>query len=154
MERPLDDRGPTPLDAQLCFALYAASHAMNRVYKPLLDPLGLTYTQYLVLLVLWERDDATVKDLGARLYLDSGTLTPLLKRMEGAGLVTRRRDPEDERLVRVTLTEAGHALRTDAARVQTAVAGACGLDLASIRSLQDRLVALRGDLSGDEPHAA
>lgn len=152
MEPPLDD--PVPLDAQLCFALYAASHAMNRVYKPLLDPLGLTYTQYLVLLVLWERDDTTVKDLGARLFLDSGTLTPLLKRMEAAGLLRRRRDPADERLVRVSLTGAGHALRTEATRVQAAVFGACGLDLAAIRSLQERLVALRDDLAGDETRAA
>lgn len=150
----MDGPGPSPLDAQLCFALYAASHAMNRVYKPLLDPLGLTYTQYLVLLVLWERDDVTVKDLGTRLFLDSGTLTPLLKRMEATGLIRRRRDPADERLVRVSLTDAGRALRTEVAKIQTAVSGACNLDLAAIRSLQERLVALRSDLAAEAPHAA
>lgn len=142
----MDGPGPSPLDAQLCFALYAASHAMNRVYKPLLDPLGLTYTQYLVLLVLWERDDVTVKDLGARLFLDSGTLTPMLKRMEATGLIRRRRDPADERLVRISLTDAGTALRSEAVRIQDTAFLACAIDLGAIRSLLERLVALRGDL--------
>ncbi len=150
----MDDPGPAPLDAQLCFALYAASHAMNRLYKPVLDPLGLTYTQYLVLLVLWERDDVTVKDLGARLFLDSGTLTPLLKRMEAAGTIRRRRDPGDERLVRVSLTAAGQALRAEAVRIQDTAAVACAIDSGAIRSLLDRLVALRGDLVAATGRAA
>lgn len=105
---------PLNLDHQLCFALYAASRAMIQTYRPALDALGLTYPQYLVMLVLWGEDDQSVKDIGARLMLDSGTLTPLLKRMETVGLIERRRDPEDERRVRILLTEAGRALRDEA----------------------------------------
>ena len=99
------------LDLQLCFALYSASLAMTKLYKPMLAPLGLTYPQYLAMLVLWEADDVTVTTLGERLMLDSGTLTPLLKRLESAGLVQRLRDATDERRVRVLLTPAGRALR-------------------------------------------
>ena len=94
-----DINDPLRLDAQLCFALYGASLAMTKLYRPVLEGLGLTYPQYLAMLVLWESDDVTVGDLGRRLGLDSGTLTPLLKRLEAAGLVTRRRDPRDERQV-------------------------------------------------------
>ncbi|MGB6101852.1 MAG: MarR family transcriptional regulator, partial [Comamonas sp.] len=97
------------LDRQLCFALYSASLAMTRLYKPLLDAIGLTYPQYLAMLVLWERDGLTVSELGERLSLDSGTLTPLLKRMEVAGLLQRERDAQDERCVRVVLTRTGRA---------------------------------------------
>jgi DNA-binding transcriptional ArsR family regulator len=97
------------LDNQLCFALYSASLAMTKLYKPLLDELGLTYPQYLAMLVLWERDGLMVSELGERLSLDSGTLTPLLKRLEAAGLVARIRDVQDERRVHITLTPAGHA---------------------------------------------
>ena len=99
------------LDNQLCFALYSASLAMTKLYKPLLDALGLTYPQYLVMLSLWERDGLTVSELGERLFLDSGTLTPLLKRLEAAGLLVRLRDVQDERRVRITLTGQGRALR-------------------------------------------
>src|SRR5437879_6243363 len=95
------------LDDFLCFAVYSANLAFHRVYKPLLDELGLTYPQYLVLVVLYEQDDQTVGDLGDKLFLDSSTLTPLLKRMEGVGYVTRQRDPEDERQVRIRLTPRG-----------------------------------------------
>ncbi|HWU17783.1 MAG TPA: MarR family transcriptional regulator, partial [Devosia sp.] len=105
----------------LCFAVYAAGHAFNRFYKPRLDALGLTYPQYLVFLVLWEGDDLTVKALGERLLLDSGTITPLLKRLEARGLVVRRRDAEDERQVRVLLTDAGRALREQALSIPLAV---------------------------------
>ncbi len=119
---------------------------MNRAYKALLDPLGLTYPQYLVLLALWERDDLAVGGLGARLHLDSGTLTPLLKRMEAAGLVGRRRDPSDERVVRVSLTEAGRALRATAGEVQAAVACACGLSPADLAGLRDGLSGLRDSM--------
>ena len=94
------------LDNQLCFALYSTSLAMTKLYKPLLEELGLTYPQYLVMLVLWEQDDVAVSELGSRLYLDSGTLTPLLKRMEAAGLLARSRSAEDERRVNIALTEA------------------------------------------------
>jgi DNA-binding MarR family transcriptional regulator len=97
------------LDNQVCFALYSASLAMTKLYKPLLEDIGLTYPQYLVMLVLWEGDQLMVSELGERLYLDSGTLTPLLKRLESAGLLTRLRDAQDERRVRIALTDAGRA---------------------------------------------
>jgi DNA-binding MarR family transcriptional regulator len=102
------------IDQMLCFAVYSAGHAFTRFYKPRLDALDLTYPQYLVLLVLWEKDDITVKGLGDRLFLDSGTITPLVKRLEARGLVARRRDEDDERQVRITLTEAGRALEAKA----------------------------------------
>jgi DNA-binding MarR family transcriptional regulator len=103
------------LEDQMCFPLYAASNLLNRLYRPILEELGLTYPQYLVMLVLWERSPRTVGALGDKLFLDSGTLTPLLKRMEASGLVTRRRDPEDERRVQIDLTDKGEAMRADAA---------------------------------------
>ncbi len=102
---------PLALDNQICFALYVCSKEIIRKYAPLLDPLGLTYTSYITLLGLWEKDNVTVKELGKRLYLDSGTLTPLLKKMEGQGLVTRSRSKDDERTVYITLTEEGHAMK-------------------------------------------
>ena len=98
------------LDNQLCFPLYACSHALTRAYKPLLDPHGLTYTQYLTMMALWEQDGISVRELGARLYLDSGTLTPLLRKLESKGLLVRGRDDTDERRRTITLTEAGRAL--------------------------------------------
>lgn len=117
------------LDQQLCFALYAASRAMTRAYGPLLEPLGLTYPQYLVMLVLWENNNtATVKHLGDRLQLDSGTLTPLLKRLEAEGYLTRNRSRQDERVVEITLTEAGAALKALAEDIPAAVAQCCGVD--------------------------
>ena len=116
------------LDHQLCFALYNASRALIRAYGPLLEPLGLTYLQYLAMLILWEAKSVSVKTLGARLALDSGTLTPLLKRMERSGLVTRRRDPDDERVVLIALTEAGQRLRTKAKRVPVEIACSAGFD--------------------------
>ena len=102
---------PLRLDNQICFAVYSTAHAFNRVYKPLLERLGLTYPQYLVMLVLWERDGVPVKDIGERLFLDSGTLTPLLKRLEAAELIRRTRSTEDERQVLIALTPQGQALR-------------------------------------------
>jgi DNA-binding MarR family transcriptional regulator len=139
-------RDPLDLDEQLCFALYNASRAMTRTYAPLLEPLGLTYPQYLVLLVLWERDGLPVKDIGERLALDSGTLTPLLKRLDQQGLVERRRGTDDERLVRVHLTAAGRALRARARKIPPELACRAGYDLASDRSLRD-LVRLRDELT-------
>ena len=135
------------LDQQLCFALYSASLAMTKLYKPLLEPLGLTYPQYLALLVLWQDDGLTVSQLGERLHLDSGTLTPLLKRLEGAGLVQRLRDAQDERRVRVQLTAAGRALKKQAARVPEAVACASGCALDELAALTTRLRSLHGQLS-------
>ena len=136
------------LDNQLCFALYSASLAMTKLYKPLLDELGLTYPQYLALLVLWEQDGVGVSDLGQRLSLDSGTLTPLLKRLEGAGLLTRLRDTEDERRVRVVLTAEGRALKTRARRVPDCVLAATQCDLAEVASLTRQIQALRNRLAG------
>src|SRR6201992_2917698 len=108
---------PLRLDNQICFAIYSAAHAFNRVYKPLLDQLGLTYPQYLVMLVLWERDGIPLKDIGERLFLDSGTLTPLLKRLEAAQLLKRTRSQEDERQVLIALTAQGQALKEKARAV-------------------------------------
>ncbi|MBA4109388.1 MAG: MarR family transcriptional regulator [Leptothrix sp. (in: Bacteria)] len=135
------------LDRQLCFALYSASLAMTKLYKPLLAPLGLTYPQYLVMMVLWEHADLTVNDLGKRLQLDSGTLTPLLKRLEAAGLVQRQRDQQDERRVRVTLTASGLALKNEAQAIPQAVG--CQLDMTNqeLMSLRTTLSDLRRRLS-------
>ncbi|MEH1030368.1 MarR family winged helix-turn-helix transcriptional regulator [Micromonospora profundi] len=129
------------LRRQVCFALYAASRALTDVYRPILDEFGLTYPQYLVLLVLWERpDDApTVSELGGELRLDSGTLSPLLKRLETAGLVARRRSARDERRVEVGLTEQGRALREQLCDVPLRVAQATGLSLDELVALRDTL---------------
>ena len=134
------------LENQLCFAVYAAAHALNKTYKPLLEPLDLTYPQYLVMLVLWERDGLTVKEIGERLFLDSGTLTPLLKRLEAAGRVRRTRDPDDERQVRITLTDAGLALRDRAAAVPPMLLCATGMEVGNAIGLKDDLAKLRSTL--------
>src|SRR5574343_1543644 len=122
---PTAENIPSPaalrLDNQVCFALYSASLAMTKLYKPLLDDIGLTYPQYLVMLVLWEQDGITVSELGERLYLDSGTLTPLLKRLEASGHIRRTRDAKDERRVRIRLTPQGRALRERAESVPACV---------------------------------
>jgi len=139
------------LGNQLCFAVYAAAHALNKTYKPLLEPLELTYPQYLVMLVLWERDGLTVKEIGERLFLDSGTLTPLLKRLEAAGRVRRTRDSEDERQVRITLTEAGRTLKQQAAGVPPQLFCAMGMDLPGLIGLKDELAQLRATLDAAPP---
>jgi MarR family transcriptional regulator, organic hydroperoxide resistance regulator len=126
-EPPASPQGSLLLDDQLCFALYAASRAVTARYRPLLDALGLTYPQYLVLLVLWERDSISVRDLGAALQLESSTLSPLLKRLEAAGLLRRERRADDERSVAIRLTDAGAALRERAAEVPLAIGDAMGL---------------------------
>lgn len=105
------------LENQLCFPLYACSREVVKLYKPYLDEIGLTYTQYIVMMVLWEQKRATVKQLGETLYLDSGTLTPLLKKMEAAGLLVRSRDKEDERSVIIELTQAGEEKRDQAVEI-------------------------------------
>ena len=135
------------LDRQLCFAVYAAAHAYARLYKPLLEPLGLTYPQYLVMLVLWEADGQTVSAIGRRLMLDSGTLTPLLKRLEVAGLVSRQRDPRDERQVRISVTAAGAALKAQAANLPHKLAGAFGGSAAEADTLRQTLTELRRRLN-------
>jgi len=134
------------LDQQLCFALYASSLAMTKLYKPLLAPLGLSYPQYLVMLVLWEQDGVSVKALGERLSLDSGTLTPMLKRMESAGFLTRQRDSSDERRVNIVLTDHGRVLRQSAGTVPQTVACASACSLNEIQNLTHRLQQLRQQL--------
>jgi len=142
------------LDNQLCFALYAASMALTKRYKPLLAPLGLTYPQYLVMLVLWEGDGIGVSQLGDRLQLDSGTLTPLLKRLEAAGLVQRLRDAADERRVLLRLTPAGRGLRARAAAVPTIIGKAVGCGLDELSRLTARLHRLRNEIDSSSPRAA
>ena len=134
------------LDRQMCFALYSASLAMTKLYKPLLAELGLTYPQYLVMLVLWETDGIRVSTLKERLYLDYGTLTPLVKRLEAHGLLVRQRSPEDERQVIVSLTEKGQGLKEAAAGVPQRVAGASGCSLDELEGLKTELCALRNRL--------
>jgi MarR family transcriptional regulator, organic hydroperoxide resistance regulator len=135
------------LDNQLCFALYSASLAMTKLYKPLLDELGLTYPQYLVMLVLWESDGLMVSELGQRLSLDSGTLTPLLKRLEAAGLVSRLRATHDERRVHIHLTAAGRKLKARAAKVPGCVLAASQCSLAELLQLTQQIRQLRERLA-------
>jgi DNA-binding MarR family transcriptional regulator len=141
-----DTYNPLLLSEQLCFALYSASHAMTRAYRPRLDALGVTYPQYLVLLVLWEGDGLPVRVLGERLGLDSATLTPLLKRLEAQGIVTRRRDMMDERVVRIDLTGEGRALRDKARSIPLEIGIATGMGLPEIVELRGTLKRLAGAL--------
>ena len=138
------------LDNQLCFALYSTSLTMTRFYKPLLDELGITYPQYLVLLVLWEQEGLTVSELGNRLFLDSGTLTPLLKRMESSGLVTRLRAVEDERRVHITLTTAGRLFKTRAEKIPGCILNAAQCPVPELMALTRQLQALRQRLLHDD----
>ncbi len=135
------------LDNQVCFALYSASLAMTKLYKPLLDTIGLTYPQYLVMLVLWEQDGLTVSDLGERLFLDSGTLTPLLKRLEVQGHIARLRDVEDERRVRITLTAEGRGLRNQAEVIPQCVLQSSQCSLPELAALTSQLKNLRDKLN-------
>jgi DNA-binding MarR family transcriptional regulator len=141
------------LDQQLCFAIYSASRAMTRAYAPLLEPLGVTYPQYLVLLVLWAEDGISVKALGEQLALDSATLTPLLKRLSERGIVERRRDEKDERVVRIHLTPEGRSLQRKARKVPIELACRAGFEgdagLARLVKLRKELVALTERLEED-----
>ncbi|WP_294300017.1 MarR family transcriptional regulator [uncultured Sphingomonas sp.] len=139
--------GPVPLDEQLCFALYGASMAMGRVYKPLLDALGLTYPQYLVLNALWEEDGRTIGGLAERLGLESSTITPLVKRLETAGLMTRERNPEDERQVRVTLTERGDGLRAESGCIAQEAFARTGMSMPDVEGLTRQIHTLRRALA-------
>ena len=134
------------LDNQFCFALYSASLAMTKTYKSLLDKLGLTYPQYLVMLVLWQEDGLLVKTIGENLFLDSGTLTPLLKRLEASGFIVRARDLEDERQVRITLTREGRALKRRALDIPPQVLCASGQSEQAIATLRVQLASIRDDL--------
>ena len=134
------------LDNQLCFALHSTSLLMTKVYKPLLQALGLTYPQYLAMMVLWEEDGLTVGEISSRLLTDPGSLTPLLKRLEAEGLLSRTRSREDERVVVVELTDAGRALQEKAMGIPQCILGASGLELEQLRKLQEDLIALRSNL--------
>ena len=135
------------LDNQLCFALYSASLAMTKVYKPLLDELALTYPQYLAMLVLWERDGLMVSELGERLYLDSGTLTPLLKRLEASGLIKRIRAVEDERRVHITLTAEGQKLKDKAAKIPACILSTSQCSIPELTALTSQVQVLRQRLA-------
>lgn len=134
---PPDDS--VDLEQHLCFSVYSAVHAFNAAYKPLLEPFGLTYPQYLVLLALWQKDGVSVKEIGTRLHLDSGTLSPLLKRLQAAGYVRRNRNPANERQLLVELTKAGHSLRAQTMGLRQALAQALGGAEASIQATQERI---------------
>jgi len=138
-----DAAGAPSLESMLCFALHATAHAFTRFYKPRLEALGLTYPQYLVFVALWEREDVTVGALGGRLFLDSGTLTPLLKRLEARGLVTRTRDADDERQVRIRLTPDGRMLKEKAAAIPLQIGAGLGMDAETAERMRTDLLALR-----------
>ncbi|QWT18587.1 MarR family transcriptional regulator [Bacillus sp. NP157] len=143
---PAGVQPPRTLDGQLCFALYSANLAMGKVYRQLLAKLDLTYPQYLAMLVLWERDGLTVSELGEKLFLDSATLTPLLKRLQAAGLVERTRSAQDERQVIVTLSDAGRALQEKAADVPVDLFCAMSCDIDTLAGVKAQLEMLRGNL--------
>jgi len=127
------------LENQICFAVHSAAHAFTQAYKPLLAPLKLTYPQYLVMLLLWEKDNRSVSELGVPLFLDSGTLSPLLKRLRAAGYVTRSADPADERVTRIALTPQGAALKKKAAGIPAGMLCATGLESAHLMALRDQI---------------
>ncbi|WP_018184364.1 MarR family winged helix-turn-helix transcriptional regulator [Kaistia granuli] len=147
MPQPASPATTLDLDRMLCFAIYSANGAFNRAYRPLLDRLGLTYPQYLVLMTLGEADGLTVGEIGARVFLESNTLTPLLKRLEAAGHLVRRRDAADERQVRVSLTTQGRALLQDACAVTQSLAGRLSISEAQAMALRDSIAALRDTLA-------
>ena len=142
----MTNKDPLLLDQQLCFALYSTSLAMTKVYKPLLEEVGLTYPQYLMMLVLWENDRLPLKELARRLHQDSGALTPVLKRLEAEGYVTRQRNAEDERNLSIELTEAGRALRERAREINGTISGYCALGDAQMNALRENLMTLRAKL--------
>jgi MarR family transcriptional regulator, organic hydroperoxide resistance regulator len=152
MPKSSDD--PLALANMLCFAIYSAGHAFTRAYKPLLDTLGVTYPQYLVMVVLWEEDGQTVGAIGERLRLESSTLTPLLKRLEGAGLIRRARDAADERQVRIHLTEAGRALKEKAKSVPSHMLRNTGQAARDLLKLKSEIAQLRDALDANAPKEA
>jgi len=144
---PADPGEAQNLDDFLCFAIYSTNLAVNRLNKPVLDKLGLTYLQYIVLVALYEQDDQTVGSLGDRLFLDSSTLTPLLKRLETMGHLTRQRDPQDERQVRLRLTSQGRSVREQAFAFRHDLVKAMGLSAADFQYLREQMVKLRANLT-------
>lgn len=146
-QKPAPDMPAHPdVDEMLCFSIYSAGHSFNQLYRPLLDAIGLTYPQYLVMVALWNRDGRTVKELGETLFLDSSTLTPLLKRLEAAGLLTRTRNPQDERQVLLHVSEQGRALQQEAAPVAQCVNDAVGLDADTVKKIRTAIDAIRDSL--------
>lgn len=139
------------LSTFLCFAIYSANGAFGRAYKPILDELGLTYPQYLTMVCLWAKDRQTVGELGRRLFLETSTLTPLLKRLEAAGLVSRVRDSQDERQVRISLTGTGKALRAKARKVPAEIAAASAISDKQADALRSAIEALRDGLNARPP---
>ncbi|MBB3314554.1 DNA-binding MarR family transcriptional regulator [Rhizobium sp. BK181] len=144
MEIPEEEKR---LENQLCFAVYSTAHAFTRAYKPILDKVGLTYPQYLVMLALWEKSEQAVKAIGEQLDLDSGTLSPLLKRLEQNGLIKRTRDSRDERQVIVSLTDKGLAMRSEIDTIMTAIGQAAGCTLEEMRTIRGLLRGLRSNLT-------
>jgi DNA-binding MarR family transcriptional regulator len=142
--RALDGSDPLALERQVCFALSVAARTVVAVYRPLLEPMGLTHPQYLVLLALWQHGRLSVKDLSRLLQLDPGTLSPLVKRLETAGLVSRGRDPRDERALAITLTDAGQALREQAERIPAGIVDRLGMDVADLTALHSALTEVIG----------
>ena len=137
---------PLALDNQLCFALYSTSLAMTQMYKSLLEPLGLTYPQYTIMLILWEQDGVPLKHIATRLGQKSGALTPVIKRMESEGLIRRNRGIEDDRALSIELTDAGRALQQQGAAVNQCIIDACGLPVHELTDLRDRLLLLKEQL--------
>ncbi|WP_184400835.1 MarR family winged helix-turn-helix transcriptional regulator [Rhizobium sp. BK650] len=144
MEIPEEEKR---LEKQLCFAVYATAHAFTRAYKPILDKVGLTYPQYIVMLVLWEKAELPVKTIGEQLDLDSGTLSPLLKRLEQSGLIKRTRDSRDERQVIVSLTPKGQAMKGEVNTIMSSIGEAIGCTLEEMAAMRDMLTRLRGNLN-------
>lgn len=153
-EQPKAGGRDMAVEEMLCFDLYSTHHAVGQVYKPLLAPLGLTYPQYLVMLILWEGDKLTVGAISQRLHLESSTLTPLIKRLETQGLVTRKRDRTDERKVRVMLTDKGAAMRQAARHIPDCIMKAFGLPLADLIKLHETLATVRAALLVQQPEPA
>ncbi|MFD1383119.1 MarR family winged helix-turn-helix transcriptional regulator [Rhodanobacter aciditrophus] len=142
----MDTNNPLALDNQLCFTLYSASLAMTQAYKPLLEPLGLTYPQYLVMLILWEQDGLQLKEIGARLGQKSGALTPVIKRLEAEGRVQRVRDAQDERALSICLTPAGKSLQKQGREVNQCILKACSIDIDELIDLKEKLDNLRKNI--------
>lgn len=140
-EIPEDDFAP--LNEFLCFTIYSTGHALTQFYRPILEAIGLTYPQYLLMIALWAKDDQIIKDLGSRLFLESSTLTPLVKRLESAGLISRSRDPKDERQVRVKLTDKGRVLKSDALKVPACIQLAVGMSPEKVMEIQAAVAGIR-----------
>lgn len=141
-----DDEDFAPLSEFLCFSIYSAGHALTQFYRPILEAIGLTYPQYLLMVSLWAKDDQIIKDLGSALFLESSTLTPLVKRLEAAGFVSRRRDQQDERQVRVKLTDEGRALKSKALKMPKCIQAAVGLSKDSVMEIQAAVAGIRDQL--------